>query len=164
MVDELKGLIRNLTTEVGTLADDVEAFRTQQAKLKGMVQRWTAALMIVGLVLAVVVWRVWAYSDCNTSRSRALTGPGNDRVSELESAFQAAVKPQKLTPKQRASDLQMLAAARRRYGLIPAAAKLVTVTDSQLVIYVHVVRSLDAQAAYDKQLRAHHVCSIWGVK
>jgi hypothetical protein len=153
MVEETKRLIREeLLPEIRNLDRDVKRLRV------------IAAVMIVALVAsALFIWRFVAYSNCTTDRSKALTGPGNERVSLFLGAFTASVTVQHLPAGERAADLRLLRDARGRYPLIPDDAALLALPDARIAGDAEAVRALDKNAEYGRLVKSHPVCSLWGV-
>lgn len=163
-MDELKGLIRDLDGDVRGLRKESDQRERAQRTRDRRRDAFIGFLIVCVLVVGLFVWRFVAYSDCQTDRTKALTGPGNSRTTELIDAFAAILTVAKLTPAEHAADLRFLTAAKKRYPLlednIPALGKL---TDNQLATYTNLIQALDANAAYAAQAKDHPVCSLWSV-
>jgi hypothetical protein len=159
-MEETKALLRQLHTDNASLGEDIGALQKSNTRRDKLL----AALIVVVLVVGLLIWRIVAYAACTTTRGQALTGPGNDRVSQLLGAFTASVTVRHLTPAQRAADLAVLRKARDgRYPLIPPEATLKAAGDAAIAGDAEAVRALDTNARYLKLAAKHPVCSLWSV-
>lgn len=152
MPEETNELLRQLR-------DDTKALRSGVGRLRKI----AVALIVAVLVSALCIWRVVAWAVCTTDRNNALKGPANDRVSYLiGGSFRAALSPPHLAVAERVKETAFLDKTRARLSGIPSHAALAKLPDSQIVVFVQAINSVDAQADYDMQSKRHPVCSVSG--
>lgn len=120
-----------------------------------------AALLVLGLF----AWRSSAYAVCNSDRSKALSGPGADRVNFFLQAYNEAAGAihTPLTKQQRAGIIAGLDRDRAEFSVLPKHAGLVKRHDSELLALRDLVKSLHANKKYNAAAKHHPVCSLWGI-
>lgn len=159
-----RGEVRELVNELAYLRSDM-----RRQDRRGLWNRRLIVALIVAVVCLLVIggftWLGSKYAVCNSNRTKALSGPGNDRVNLFLQAYNEAAgaihKP--LTGQQRTDIIAGLDKARTHFTVIPAHAALVKQTDPELLGLRDLVASLRANDKYLAAAKVHPVCSFWSL-
>lgn len=177
MPEETKELLRQLHADNVTLRDEeLPALRQALAqesvdreadlrKERGSRRRFLAAFIVAVMVGSFVVARIGDWVVCTTSRSNALSGPGNDRVDLFLQAYNEAAGAvhTPLTGQQRAEIIAGLDNARKQFTVIPDHGKLLGQPDPELLGLRDLIASLRANVRYQTASADHPVCSLWSL-
>jgi hypothetical protein len=142
------------------LHKDLEALIPEVRKLTVRVKVWRgiiAALVVISIVLALLIWRVNVTQDCiktwavnTTQRSEKLSKPGNKRVDQLMHAFFLAVAAQERTPPDKQADIARLDKLHEQYPGLPSHKKAEKMTDGAIRADLELLKALDTNDLYLK--------------
>lgn len=127
--------------------------------------RIIAVLSVVLFLAVAVLVKVVLYATCNTDRTAALSGPGNNRINLFLQAYTEAAGQidHPLTSAERQRIITGLDGDRGVFSVLPAHDKLEKQTDFELLGLRDLVASLRANADYKTASAAHPVCSLWSL-